>query len=103
MKSGGSGSKLKVSATQAVAVYDPSNGRVVHWHEVVVFEGGKAVSREQAEQEATDAARRHGHDIGKLRTLHMSEPPEPGVYRIDLEKEAPVLIPQPEQPPARKR
>ena len=67
------GDAPKVSMTHTVAVYEPSGGRVVHLHHVVVFGGAKNIRVEEAEGEAIDNARRRGWNSKELRTLHVTE------------------------------
>lgn len=97
----GTGGKApKVSATHTVALYDPADGRVVHMHHVVVFEGGKSVSAEEAQREAVENARRRGREVGKLKTLLVDRPTiGGGRFRVDTANK--TLIPL--EPPARKR
>ena len=81
------GDAPKVSMTHTVAVYEPSGGRVVHLHHVVVFGGAKNIRVEEAEGEAIDNAGRRGWNSKELRTLHVTElvPPSRGVLRVDME------------------
>ena len=73
VKFGNAGAGPKVSDTHVVAIYDPSDNRVIHLHHVVIFEGGKPVSKEDAESEALAAVRRNGIDDGAFRVVHISE------------------------------
>ena len=75
-----------VSARHTVAVYDHTNGEIVHMHQVVVLEGGKMISEQEAEKEAMQEAKSRGHDTSKLKTLldhdHAESPS--GAFRVDL-------------------
>lgn len=74
----------RVAKSRVVALYRPGDGRVVHVHTVRVFEGGRSVSREEAERTALAHAERHGHDVGSLKVLHADElPGDFGLYRVD--------------------
>ena len=96
----GSGGKApKVAATHVVAVYDPTDGRVVHLHEVVVFEGGKSISRGEAEREALEHAHRHGHPVERLKALWVHERPAGGHLRVDVASGKLIAL----KPPARRR
>jgi hypothetical protein len=81
----GAGNALSVALTHVVALYDPSDGRVVHLHHVVVLEGGKRISREEAERQAAVTARELGHESDRLRSLYLETPlpEEPGVLHVD--------------------
>jgi hypothetical protein len=97
----GSGGKApKVSATHIVAVYDPADGRLLHLHHVVVFEGGKSISPKEAEREAIEHARRRGHNVAKLKTLLVRERlPGGGHFRVDVAKGKLIAL----EPPVRRR
>src|SRR5437660_467534 len=98
---GNGGNAPKVSATHLVAVYDPADGRVVHMHHVLVMEGGKPVSAEQAEKEAVEHVKRRGRDAGSLRTLlaerHLHS--HRGLFRVDVANQK--LVPM--EHPVRRR
>lgn len=98
---GTGGEGPKVSATHIVALYDPTNGRVVHLHQVVVFEGGKSISQEDAQREIIDKARRRGHDVDRLEVLYVGDrlPGKGGHFRVDIASKR--LIPL--EAPARRR
>ncbi|WP_418153150.1 hypothetical protein [Actinoalloteichus caeruleus] len=74
-----------VALTHVVALYDPSDNRVVHPHHVVVLEGARRITREEAEREAVDRARELGRDTARLRSLYLDTPlpEEPGVPHVD--------------------
>ena len=81
---GNGGKAPKTSATHTVAVYD-ATGRVVRMHSVVVFEGGKAVSQEEAQKEAIELSRRSGHDVTKLKSLIVDQvAAKAGQFRVDV-------------------
>ncbi|MCP2165547.1 hypothetical protein [Goodfellowiella coeruleoviolacea] len=85
MESAGAGNAPSVALTHVVALYDPADGRVVHLHHVVVLEGGRRISREEAERQAVVSARESGHESDGLRSRYLETPlPEgPGVLHVD--------------------
>ena len=84
MNIGSGGATPKVSVRHNVAVYR-TDGFVVHLHEVLVFEGGKHINAEAAEQEALDHARRRGLDLSKLKVLRVGDQlTSGGAYRVDV-------------------
>jgi hypothetical protein len=82
---GSAGKAPPVKTVHIVALYRPDDGRIVHLHQVVTFEGGKSISAEAAQRELHEIARRHGHDVGKLGTLVVSGDtlPQGGRFRVD--------------------
>lgn len=60
MNMGSGGKAPQIIATHVVALYRPSDGRVMHLHTVQVFEGGRNVSKEEAEEELRVHATRPG-------------------------------------------
>jgi hypothetical protein len=66
-------------------VYRPDDGRVVQVNNVVVFEGGKTITREEAEKEAIENARLIGHDVKGLKLLFVDElPSSPSGLRVEV-------------------
>jgi hypothetical protein len=98
---GNGGSAPKISMVHLVAVYDPFDGRVVHTHRVVILEGGKSISLEQAEREAVEHASRRGRDVSKLKTLvaESQHHDHRGTFRVDVAGQKLVTI----EPPQRRR
>lgn len=106
MSFGNGGSMPGVVSSRVVALYRSSDGRVVHVHTVRVFEGGRSVSREEAESAARANAGRHGHDVASLKVLHADElPGDFGLYRVDsatgrlIGSEGPVAGPRRQRRP----
>lgn len=94
MKLHSMGQVPNVSAQYVVVLYDPSDGRVAHLHLVHVLEGGKDVTRAEAEEEAKAKAAAAGHDVAKHQLLHASELPEgDGLYLVDTAKGILVAAP----------
>ncbi|MET0751978.1 MAG: hypothetical protein ABWZ66_01330 [Pyrinomonadaceae bacterium] len=50
-------------------LYDPRDGRIVHFHQVITLPGGTEDSTAEIEETALETAREH-HDISRLRVLH---------------------------------
>ncbi|MCI0359364.1 MAG: hypothetical protein L0211_12875 [Planctomycetaceae bacterium] len=79
---------------KAVAVYEPSAGKIVHMHIVKVFEGGRAVSEQEAVETAHREAKRLGHDIAKLRTKVSTDSKHATLpHRIDIKTGDFVALP----------
>ncbi len=79
---GGSGSK--VTAVHTVALYRPSDGRVLHVHQSVVLENARMLKKEDVERRAIEAARRMGHEVKGLATLHLDQSAPVGRLQVDL-------------------
>jgi len=78
------GKTLEPESIKSCVLYDPSDGRIVHQHEVVNFPGAKAVENEEIESKAVRLAAKLGHDISKLKALHLSGAfPSDKRYRVD--------------------
>jgi hypothetical protein len=84
MTYGSGGDMPKVVSTRVVAIYRSDDGRVVHLHTVRVFEGGREVSREEAEKTARAHAASVGHDLSALKVHHADElPGDFGIYHVE--------------------
>lgn len=91
-----------VASMDAVAVFDPEDGRVVHLHHVLTFKGAKRTTVEQQQKHALDYARRLGCKVEGLATLHVPDfQPAAGRCCVDLERK--VLVEMPVPPAIRKR
>jgi hypothetical protein len=68
--------------SHTIAVYDSRDGRVVYTHEFIgdgdLFGAGGQSERERI---ALESVRRHGHDTGQLRVLHL-----PTDFRFEIDK-----------------
>ena len=87
------GKAPKISKIQNIAVYDPKDGRIIHMHRAVIFEGAHGRALESAERDALEQARRIGHDTSALKTLAHDGHLAPGRLSIDLKKNAIVSQP----------
>jgi hypothetical protein len=92
---GSAGNAPRLVDEQFVAVYDPNDGRILHFHTVRTFEGARRVSAEEAKQEALSMALKHGHGVEHAQTLHTTKIPGQGVYRVDLVAKTLVLVTPP--------
>lgn len=94
---GTAGTAPKLSTSYTTAVYDPKDGRVVHLHHVIVFDGAKTIDRDQAETEAVALARRKGIDMQKLRALTVESGHQipRGKVRVDVAGRKIVAVARP--------
>ncbi len=80
------GNILKPEAVRICVLYDPSNGRIVHTHEVVTLPGGRKVDEKEMERRTLQRAASAGVDTSKLKVMHV--PPEEydrtSLYRVEL-------------------
>ena len=68
-------------------------------HHVVVFEGGKPITKEEAQKEAIELARRSGHDAAKLNSLVVEHLPAMGAqFRVDVKKKKLIALDAPPRP-----
>src|SRR5215471_17694677 len=82
-------------------LYDPSTGKIAHYHRVLQFDSQEKISKLHVEERAKELATRHGWDVSKLKTLHVdhSKVRKGGRYQVELKtmqlKElAPVALPE---------
>ena len=89
------GKKLAPEYERVCILYDPSDGHVVHRHTFTKFAGGKDMSEKEVEGRALEIARKRGHDVGKLKALHVSPTEHSNAknYRIDTKSLRLVEIP----------
>jgi tRNA G37 N-methylase Trm5 len=82
------GNTPAVAGIDAVALYEPRDGRIIHMHHVVVFEGARRQSHDELQRRAEEAAKGLGRKIDGLKTLHIQNfSPAPGKhYRVDAKK-----------------
>lgn len=77
-----------VVSVDAVAIYDPKDGRVVHLHHAIRFEGVKASSPDTLRKRAVEAANQMGRETEKLAVLHVPNfEPSGDMYRVDLKRQ----------------
>lgn len=88
------GSVPPVKSIDAIFLYDPKDGRVVHIHHAIVFGDMRRTDREFQQGAALDAARALGQSVDRLRALHVPDfKPTSGRYRVDIKKN--TLIEEP--------
>jgi hypothetical protein len=78
-------------------LYDPADGRIVHIHMVVAFDGALPADRKPLEAEARSILASQKHRRSGLKALHVaSDTLKPGVsYRVDHARGK--LAPRPEK------
>jgi hypothetical protein len=93
------GSKmLEPDSIRSCFLYDPSNGRIVHHHEVINFPGARQVDDEELESTTPRLAAKLGHDTSKLQTLHLSGSfSGDKSYKIDTKSRTLVEVTRPSQ------
>ena len=94
------GTAPAIASIDAVAVYDAKDGRVVHMHHAVTFEGAeKRRDREAHQKIALETAKQFGHSTEGLDMLYVADfEPTNKVYRVDLKSR--TLVGEPVRPPA---
>jgi hypothetical protein len=91
------GNAPAIQSIQAVALYDPADGRIVHMHHTIRFEGADERREEEQVQQATETARRLGHDVQRIKSLHVRDfKMSPRAYRVDVGRQ--VLVEEPPPP-----
>lgn len=67
----------KVRSVKACLLYDPTDGRIVHFHQVVTMEGAAEVSDEQVKERTVMLARERGLKTSNLGIMRV----EPSAIR----------------------
>jgi hypothetical protein len=89
------GQAPRIVDVQAVALYD-TRGRIHHTHHVIVLEGTRADEPKALKREAIAQAENIGHDVSKLKSLHVTEIPDwQGMYRVDPKRRVLVELEPP--------
>ncbi len=87
-------------------LYNPTDGRILHFHRVSVLPGARVPSREDVERLAIETARRH-HDTAELRPLHVTRAEfhhQAGrQYRVDIRRRRIVEVREPQRRLSRER
>ncbi len=80
------GKVLKPEAVRICVLYDPSDGRVAHTHEVVTLPGGRKVDEKEMERRTFQRAEGAGVDTSKLKPLHVQpkDCDRTSLYHVDL-------------------
>jgi hypothetical protein len=86
----------KPEDVKVCVLYDPKDGRVVHNHKVLVFQGAKTVDEKEVGRRALERAASFGRDPSKLKALHVSEKEcnPSSTYRVDLTSLTLVKLPK---------
>jgi hypothetical protein len=85
-----------VASIDAVAIYDPADGRIVHMHQVITFKGAKRTSPEEQQRNALEHAQRLRGKVEGMATLHVPDFREgPGRCCVDLKKKTLIDLPLP--------
>ena len=94
----GAGTVPAIASIDAVAVYDSKDGRVVHLHHAVTFEGAeKRRDRESQQKIALETAKQFGHSTEGLDVLYVADfEPSNKAYRVDLKSR--TLVGEPVRP-----
>jgi hypothetical protein len=99
------GAAPSVVRVEGVALYD-ARGRIHHMHHVVILEGARPQEPDALKREAVSHARSMGHDVSRLKALHVADLRElRAMYRVDAKKQVLVEIEPPRtrrRAPARK-
>ena len=83
-----------IASINAIAVYDPFDGRIFHMHHEVVFEGANRPKADELVRSAMDSARRLGCKTDGLKVLHVPNfRPGQKAFRVDPEKQVLVEVP----------
>jgi hypothetical protein len=94
-----SGKMLEPESMRTCFLYDPSNGRIIHQHEVINFPGAREVDDKELESTTLRLAAKFGHDTSKVQTLLLSGSfSGDKLYKIDTKSRALVEITRPSQP-----
>lgn len=93
-----------VAGIDAVALYDPKDGRVVHMHHTITFEGAeRRRDREGCRRTAVESARRLGREVDGLEMLFVPDfEPSNQAYKVDLDSSRLIAIPLPRPKPGRR-
>jgi hypothetical protein len=98
-----SGKMLEPESTRTCFLYDPSDGRIVHQHEVINFPGARQVEDKEVESTTLRLAGKLGYDTSKLLTLHLSGAlPGDKLYKVDTKSRTLVEITRPSRPRPKK-
>lgn len=71
-----------------VVLYDPSTGRIAHYHRVLQFDPQEKINKAHVEERVKEMATRHGWDVSKLKALHVdhSTLTKGARYQVDLRR-----------------
>lgn len=88
------GEMPEVISNDAVAVYDPQNGTIIHMHYITVYEGAERLDEEFQELDALECAQMSGCNVDGLETLCIPDHiPTDKLYEVDCEKKILIELP----------
>ena len=80
-------------SVQAIAFYDPKDGRIRHMHHAITLEGGRTLDGQALEREALQHAEQLGLKLNGLRALHVPRLADAGGrFRVDLKSQKLVRV-----------
>jgi hypothetical protein len=91
------GKKREAESIKTCVLYDPSDGHIVHTHQVVILPGARNVGDSEVESRAFAIAKKVGRDVSKVRALHISSKDyaENINYKVDVKSLRLTEIPWP--------
>lgn len=87
-----------VAAIDCMVLYDPQDGRIVHMHHVIAFEGARRRDHDELQSSARESAKRFGCQMDGLKVLHVPNfhPAAGKVCRVDPKKRKLVEVQVPD-------
>jgi hypothetical protein len=92
--------KREIKQVHAIAIYDPTDGRIHHMHHVLITEGARPPDASSFEKDALVDAEKFGHKVANLKMLHVKDLNLKDInakYRVDTEKNVLVKISEQDQ------
>ena len=88
----------KLESVHGIALYDPTDGKIVHMHKILNFEGASPADLQEKEKEVLERARKNLQgDVTKLKVLHTPNMQEiSGQYSVNVKENTLVRIPETE-------
>lgn len=62
-----------IKEVHAIAIYDPTDGRIRHMHHVIITEGARPPDASSFEKDALVDAEKSGHKVANLKMLHVKD------------------------------
>jgi hypothetical protein len=92
------GNVPKLESVYGIALYDPTDGKVIHMHTILNMEGASPVDYQEKEKEVLEYAKKElERDITKLKVLHAPNMQEiSGQYYVNVKDNTLVKIPETE-------
>ena len=87
------GKTTDVESVYAVALYDTKDGSIRHMHQVISMADSLPYKPETIEKAAISNAKRFGHNVDKLKVLHIENLKDAtSQYRVDIKTEKLVKL-----------